>query len=214
MTLEQKGCYMELLILQFNTEKFTEAQAKQVLSICFEVAWPVLKQKFILEDGFYFNDRLREEINKRRKFTESRRINGLAGKKPSKTPKKDGKHMHKHMEDENENENKSLDIIKGVEIKPEFLDIFSRWLEYKRKRGEAYKTKESAALAYKKLLKLADNDPKKAIEVIEDSMANNYAGLFKPKEQNGSKTNIDLNPRNANQDIASTVKFSTYGSAE
>lgn len=105
MTLEQKGCYMELLILQFNTGKFTEIQAKQVLSICFDLAWPIVKQKFLNEEGFYYNERLKQEIDKRKKFTESRRLNGSKPKNESEKKETQAKHMDDHMENENRNEN-------------------------------------------------------------------------------------------------------------
>ena len=113
MTFEQKGAYLELLIMQFNQTHFTLAQAKQVLSICFDVAWDSLNHKFEVEgeNGEYFyNQRLRDEIEKRRRFTESRRLNGLAEKKKEAS----AKHMPKHMEDENENENLYEDFIKIV----------------------------------------------------------------------------------------------------
>jgi superfamily I DNA/RNA helicase len=92
-----------LLILQFNVGKFTKAQAKQVLSICFDVAWPMLEQKFSTDGKFFWNQRLSAEIEKRQKFTESRRNNA----KGHKTPKASAKHMHKHMENENRNENEN-----------------------------------------------------------------------------------------------------------
>jgi uncharacterized protein YdaU (DUF1376 family) len=103
LTMEQKGCYLELLILQFNTGKFTESQAKQVLSICFNDAWPVLKQKFLKEGNLYFNERLKYEIDRRKSFTESRRKNGLKPKKTgSKKDEASGEHMLEHMGNRNE----------------------------------------------------------------------------------------------------------------
>lgn len=105
MTFEQKGCYMELLILQFNIGAFTEAQAKQVLSICFDVAWPMLKLKFKNEGDLFYNERLKFEIEKRKKFTESRRNNALQPKKEVKKDITCAEHMHKHMENENRNRN-------------------------------------------------------------------------------------------------------------
>lgn len=107
MTAEQKGCYMDLLILQFNVGKFTEAQAKQVLGICFSVAWATLKQKFCADAGFFWNQRLLVEIERRKKFTESRRTNA----KSTKNKKKSQKHMHEHMENGNINRNRNEDVI-------------------------------------------------------------------------------------------------------
>jgi len=103
LTHEQKGAYMDLLILQFNCGKFTEAQAKQVLSICFDVAWPMLQKKFKKEGEVYFNVRLQTEIEKRKKFTQSRRDNAKGNKSKDKTLPKTKKHMHEHMEDEDIN---------------------------------------------------------------------------------------------------------------
>ena len=111
MTFEQKGAYMELLMMQFNQGQFTEAQAKQVLSICFDVAWATIKHKFETDGTCYWNRRLRDEIEKRRKFTESRRLNGLVEKKHEAS----AKHMPKHMEDENRNEN--IDSIENRILK-------------------------------------------------------------------------------------------------
>jgi uncharacterized protein YdaU (DUF1376 family) len=101
LTHEQKGAYMDLLILQFNVGKFTLAQAKQVLSICFDVAWPMLQLKFSTDGIYYWNQRLSEEILKRQNFTKSRQENA----KGKKTAGKSSKAYAKHMEDENRNEN-------------------------------------------------------------------------------------------------------------
>jgi len=125
LTHEQKGAYMDLLILQFNCSKFTEAQAKQVLSICFDVAWPMLKQKFKFEGNLYFNERLALEIEKRKNFTQSRRDNASGTKKDKSTeikPIKNKKHMLEHMEDENINED--IDMINNdlKEKKSELID--------------------------------------------------------------------------------------------
>lgn len=125
LTHEQKGCYMDLLILQFNTGKFTEAQAKQVLSICFSVAWATLKQKFKTDGTFFWNERLRKEIEKRQNFSKSRRDNALSKKNKPKNKKA----YAKHMENENINENEDRNRIKNWDsIKKNFLNDFS-WQE-------------------------------------------------------------------------------------
>lgn len=102
MTFEEKGCYLELLMMQFNNGKFTEQQVKQVLSVCFPHAWPTLKHKFQTDGTYYWNERLQIEIEKRSKFIESRRLSGL-------TPKKEkayAKHTLKRGENENRNDNR------------------------------------------------------------------------------------------------------------
>lgn len=106
MSFEIKGCYIELLIYQFNNGRFTESEAKQVLSICFDSAWPMLKRKFNFDGQYYENTRLSIEIDKRKKFSESRRANALRKKRDVK----DDEAYAKHMENENENENIIMDI--------------------------------------------------------------------------------------------------------
>lgn len=122
MTMEQKGCYISLLVLQFDCYEFTEAQAKQVLSICFDVAWPMLMQKFRKEGDFFHNERLREEMIRRKKFTESRRVNGLSQKKARSTSEAFDEASAKHMEDENEATIKAKSIIEDKEQKKSFSE--------------------------------------------------------------------------------------------
>ena len=71
---------------------------------------------------------------------------------------------------------------------PEYFDTFLKWLHYKRKRRESYKDEDSTFLAYKKLVRLANNDPTYALEIVEHSMGNNYAGLFEPPENNKQRS--------------------------
>ena len=115
MTAEQKGAYIDLLVFQFNhLGHFTESEAKQVLSICFASVWQVVKNKFKTEgenNEFLYNERLREEIEKRQSFSESRRINALHDKKPREKKISKSKAYAKHMGNENEDINK--DIIKN-----------------------------------------------------------------------------------------------------
>lgn len=109
LTLLEKGCYIELLVLQFAKGKFTEAQAKHMLNGSFEVAWPTLIEKFSTDGTYFWNERLKLEKERRQRFTESRKSNGSA--------KKTAKHMLKHMEDENENNNSTIPEMKIVSKK-------------------------------------------------------------------------------------------------
>lgn len=117
MNILEKGCYMELLMLQFARGKFTLAHAKHVLSGSFDIAWATVSQKFSTDGNFYWNDRLSLEVNKRKKYSESRRDNALM----KKNIKKEGEHMNKHMDKhmllhmEDENINKDIkNKIEGV----------------------------------------------------------------------------------------------------
>ena len=72
MTFEEKGAYMELLMLQFNRGHMSEDIINQVVG----QLWNKLKDKFEVDDhGLYFNQRLEQEKLKRKKYTSSRKNN-------------------------------------------------------------------------------------------------------------------------------------------
>lgn len=61
---------------------------------------------------------------------------------------------------------------------PGFVPVVEKWLEYKKSRREGYKSPESLKAMYEKLFKLSGGAPSVAWEIVNESMANNYAGLF------------------------------------
>ena len=72
-------------------------------------------------------------------------------------------------------------IIK--EIGENFVEPVNLWLKYKKEKKQTYK--ETGFITFlKKLNKLSGGDPKIAMEIIENSMANNYQGIFPMKENN------------------------------
>ena len=104
MTDEEVGKYIRLLCLQLQKGHLKE---KDMLSICKnynEEIFSKLKQD---EEGNYFNERLEQETNKRKAYSESRRNN----RKKKDTNEKDMKNIcnsyEEHMENENININKN-----------------------------------------------------------------------------------------------------------
>ena len=63
-------------------------------------------------------------------------------------------------------------------IEKGFLKIFNRWLQYKKDKNQTYKNEDSIQAAYNSLYKLSNGSPKTASEIVERSLANNWAGLF------------------------------------
>ena len=119
MTFEQKGAYMELLMLQFNRGHMTKHMIGHILGQSNGQIWDTIKDKFeVDEQGNFYNIRLEQEQIKRKLFTDSRK-NNISGNNQFKkeTIKKghmDG-HMSDHMENENENENIIEDKIENKE---------------------------------------------------------------------------------------------------
>ena len=86
------------------------------------------------------------------------------------------------------------------EVPTEWQEVVNVWLEYKRKRKQGYKDENSIFLFYNKLLRLSFENLETARQIVEDSMANNYSGIFEPKtgkkpllnSDNGSITTLNL----------------------
>ena len=69
----------------------------------------------------------------------------------------------------------------------EFIDTWMSWLEYKKDEFKfEYKTKHSMKAALKKINRLSKGDEEKAIEIIEESMANGWKGFFALKSESKS----------------------------
>jgi hypothetical protein len=144
MDNEQVGKYIRLLCLQHQKGKLSE---KDMLSIC--KAYDVeIWDKFKVEDGLYYNDRMYNETIRRQKFSESRRNNAKSPKKES-TCEAYAKHM------ETETENITITINENINID---FDWF--WNEYDKKVGDKQKLK-------KKWNKLSDEERQNAMNYIE-----------------------------------------------
>ena len=79
-------------------------------------------------------------------------------------------------------ESKKKDSLDMSIVAADFFDVVKDWLEYKKERGEAYQSRGLTSF-YNKLLKLSDGDPTKAKDIIEESKANNWSGIFPLKEK-------------------------------
>lgn len=88
----------------------------------------------------------------------------------------------------------------GFEIDSRFKETFDTWLEYKKSRKEGYKCARSVKACYNNLVMLSGGNPYIAQLVVEQSMANNWKGLFQLKKENLdtiTKTKIEHEQRNA-----------------
>jgi uncharacterized protein YdaU (DUF1376 family) len=144
MTFEEKGAYIELLMLQFNRGHMDG----HMIGHCVGQIWEKIKCKFIQdEQGLWYNERLDVEKSKRKAFSESRR-NNIKGKNQHMIG-----HMTTHMEDENvnviEDKNKNINI-----------DFEWFWNDYDKKVGDKQKLK-------KKWIKLTDEERQNAMNYLE-----------------------------------------------
>lgn len=142
MTFEEKGAYMELLMLQFNRGHMTEHMIGHTIG----QLWKNIKDKFTQDDnGLWYNIRLDEEKSKRMAFTQSRR-NNIKGINQHTIG-----HMTSHMENENVNRNEDKNIN---------IDFEWFWNDYDKKVGLKEKLK-------KKWNNLTDEERQNAMNYIE-----------------------------------------------
>lgn len=77
-----------------------------------------------------------------------------------------------------------------------FIDVWALWLEHRKEIGKPIKGKISKQAALKKLGKLANGNEETAIAIIEQSLENNWRGLFQLKktykDEGTTETDNDL----------------------
>lgn len=71
-------------------------------------------------------------------------------------------------------------------VDPRFAEAWTLWLEYRKEIKNSYKSEQSRHIGYKKFLKLSQNDPAMALEIVNTTIANGWKGLF-PERNNGTK---------------------------
>jgi hypothetical protein len=126
MSMEQKGKFITLLCIQHQKGHMIE---KDMLQICGTYDEDIFSKFKKDNDGKFYNERLKEEVEKRKAYSESRRNN----RKKKEDMIDTFKTYDEHMENENENENKDLNKSKKVSSfqKPTVEQVE----EYMKERG-------------------------------------------------------------------------------
>jgi len=70
-------------------------------------------------------------------------------------------------------------------VAPEMREVVDAWLAYKKEKAQSYKPTGFKTF-YKKLCELSGNNPQIATAIIEQSMQNNYAGIFPLRNNNNN----------------------------
>lgn len=103
MTRQAKGAYMDILTAQFNSGHLTETQIKTLLGQDQGLWATVLREKFLVDgDGKYYNQRLNDEIERRRAFSKKQSENGKKGGRQKGLVKPTLKPERSLIEDEDE----------------------------------------------------------------------------------------------------------------
>jgi uncharacterized protein YdaU (DUF1376 family) len=123
MTFEEKGAYMELLMMQFNRGHMTTHMIGQTIG----QLWVNIEDKFTKdEEGLWYNPRLDEEKSKRQNYSNSRRNNKLGTNQHKKNEEEKGGHMTKHMIGHMENANENINNTKIINNNLQNSNIFRK----------------------------------------------------------------------------------------
>lgn len=69
-------------------------------------------------------------------------------------------------------------------IAPEFVDVMTQWLQYKKERKEPYKSASTIRVMYNNLISWSGNNVDVARKIVEFSIGNNYKGIIDPNKGN------------------------------
>ena len=142
LTMEERGQYITLLSLQHQKGTISEKTIRLTVGSASVYVLSKFKKD---ENGEYYNERLRNEVEKRSKFVGSRRENGKLGGRPRKPTKKltktdrfsVGLATHNLREDVNENEDLSVredsfkkEVLKKDYPKEMLKEFISYWTEH------------------------------------------------------------------------------------
>jgi hypothetical protein len=144
-----KGCYMDVLIAQFNSGHLSLEEIKTVLGSDFGQAWPTIQKKFTQDqNGLFYNVKLETEMIKRKEYSASRSKNRSSKKDMNNICKTHVTHMSQHMENGN---------IYVFNISKELCKIFGKEYQLPQERMPAmanyYRDIDFQAEAILKVLK-------------------------------------------------------------
>ncbi len=93
----------------------------------------------------------------------------------------------------------------SLEISNEFLPIWTKWKDYRKdSKIKNYAGVKWEQIALNKLIELSNNNPKLADEIVNQSIENNYNGLFPLKNNSYGNTKTPTNQFNSNQSQSRT----------
>lgn len=197
LDFEERGKYITILSQMHQHGRLSEE------SISFLVGFVSvrLKSKFeVDENGLWYNVRLENEIEKRAKFTESRRANGSQGGRGKKKSLPNGlpneKLVVNHMEDENDNTN---DIV-----------LVNNIISENKKFGDMLLNDSLGTITYQNKISNSDAEELRTMFIMQQNgsggewhnnyreysnhfinWAKNNISLLKPRQQSKTSATID-----------------------
>ena len=198
LSFEDRGKYITILAIMHQQGRMNEETIRLLVGSVSDN----LKKKFKIDEiGFWYNERLEIEIEKRKNFTNSRYENGVKGGRPKKEKHKTtrlttrltvGKPTDNLVKDKDKDINTDKkDEPPITQMKIEFNIAFDGWIEM-RKKIKKPATERAIELAKSELRKLAGKDIELAIKIINQSTVGCWTSFYELKTNSSFNNKIDL----------------------
>lgn len=162
MSNEQCGAYIRILCHMADKGTMTE-EHMMIICNCQNIFDAIIGKFERRQDGRIFHKRIQAEVEKRRKYVESRKNNRSAGEKISSS-------YDQHMENENDNANQNPTTTNISNVPQKSREIFDLWNEFAGKQPKLRKAKvlnKSRAFKIQTRLKEELFDFKLILQAIE-----------------------------------------------
>jgi hypothetical protein len=73
-----------------------------------------------------------------------------------------------------------------------FEPLVDSWIAYKKSKGQSYKSKQSLDVFVKRLIEISGGDYTTAEAIVNQSIGNNWAGIFELKNGGVQKSKFDI----------------------
>jgi hypothetical protein len=170
--------YLAIAKQMLTSVEQTQAIINYAINVC---------ELFVSDSDFFWSNRVNSNFEKRSEISEKRSIAGKAGAIAKQNLANASKVKEKKVKENKEN------IIDMSFVEIDFKKPFELFLEYKKERKETYKSEKTLIALYNNLKLLSKNNSLIAEKIVNQSIANNWAGLFPLKQQEVlSKPKYDL----------------------
>jgi len=206
LTHEQRGKYITLLCMQHQQGHLKE---KHMLMVCNEQDTEVFEKFAKDNDGLYYQPRLELEMTRRANYNAGRRQNLQGHNAPAQQNKKKAPPgtttaakskatAKQRIKTEDPDPIQKQDAVRYPFESSNFKKLWRQWKEYKRREhGFEYASAQSEQAILKKLATMSGGREQAAMEIIAESMANGWKGLFElANNNNNAGRNNDSGQRN------------------
>jgi len=144
---------------------------------------------FYIKDGLLQSRNANEQLKKQRNITKQRKL--AVQVRESKRQSNDKQMINKSSSIKRREEKKRKEENR-IDIDPKFQDVYNRFIEYRKAIKRPYKSNQGRQAFYNKLLQLSSNNPETAMKIVEQSIANEYQGIFELKQDKNNNNQVIL----------------------